>query len=198
MNKSVLGGIAVVVAIVIGFVAYKAISLRREAAKWAGPVQEIAEEQVTHDEKTTHTRFVSLIDAPVASVQTALWDVENSQQMVENIKMSKLLQGSANSKLVEINLQSLNLPLQNLTMQWTLYPEEHRITFKTVKSQAQDIDGEYKLEASPDGAKTRLVYTTTSHDKINLPFPQSVLDSANRETYVNTVRGIQRSVKKAG
>lgn len=196
MNKRVLGGIAVVVVIVIAVVAYKAISLRREAAKWSGPVQEIAEEKITHDDKITHARFVSIIEAPVPAVQTALWDVENSQQMVENIKMSKLLQASGNTKLVEINLQSLNLPLQNLTMQWTLYPDEHRLTFKTVKSQAQDIEGEYKLEPSPDGTKTRLTYTTTSRDKIAVPFPESVLDSANRETYVNTVRGIQRAVKK--
>ena len=29
-----------------------------------------------------------------------------------------------------------------------------------------------------------------------MPFPQSVLDSANRETYVNTVRGIEKSIKQ--
>jgi len=184
------------VLIAVGFFAYKAVILRGETAKWSGPMQEIAEEKIDHDNTMTHARFVSVIDAPVAKVQSAIWNVEGSQQMVENIKMSKLLESKENSKLVEINLQSLNLPLQNFTMQWTLYPDEHRITFKTVKSQAQDIEGEYKLEASPDGTKTRLVYTTTSKDKVAVPFPQSVLDSANRETYVNTVRGIQRVVKQ--
>ncbi len=196
MNKNVIGGIGAVVLIAVGFFAYKAVILRGETAKWSGPMQEIAEEKIDHDNTMTHARFVSVIDAPVAKVQSAIWNVEGSQQMVENIKMSKLLESKENSKLVEINLQSLNLPLQNFTMQWTLYPDEHRITFKTVKSQAQDIEGEYKLEASPDGTKTRLVYTTTSKDKVAVPFPQSVLDSANRETYVNTVRGIQRVVKQ--
>ena len=28
--------------------------------------------------------------------------------------------------------------------------------------------------------------------------PQSVIDSANRETYVNTVRGVQKTVKPQG
>jgi len=196
MNKKVLGGIAVVAAVVIVFVAYKALSLRREAAKWAGPVREIAEEKITHEDKVTRARFVSVVNAPVAAVQRVLWDVENSQQTIENIKMSKLLQGEGNNKLIEMNLQVLNLPLQNMTMEWKLYPDEHRITFKTVKSQAQDMEGEYKLEASPDGTKTRLVCTTTSRDKIAVPFPESVLDSANRETYVNTIRGIEKSLKQ--
>ncbi len=196
MNKKIVGAIAVVVLAVVAFAAYKVMSVRSEAAKWAGPMKEIVDEKVTHEDNVTRTEFVSLINGPVAAVQKAIWDVENSQQTVENIKMSKLLDSKENTKLVEINLQSLNLPLQNLTMEWTLYPNEHRITFKTVKSQAQDIQGEYKLESSPDGTRTRLTYTTVSKDKIAVPFPQSVLDSANRETYVNTVRGIEKSLKQ--
>ncbi len=198
MNKKVLGGIGVVAVLVIGFLVYKAMSLRSEAAKWSGPMKEIVEEEVKHDGTVTHSRYVSLIDAPVDAVQKAIWAVEDSPQTVENIKMAKVLESTDNTKLVEINLQALTLPLQNFTMLWTLYPDEHRITFKTVKSQAQDIEAEYKLEPSPDGKRTRLTYTTTSKDKIAVPFPQSVLDSANRETYVNTVRGIQKMVKQPG
>lgn len=198
MNKKVLGGIGVVAVVVLGVLGYKAMGLRSEAAKWSGPIKEIVEEEVKHEGTVTHTRFVSLIDAPVDAVQVAIWEVEKSPGMVENIKMAKVLESKGNTKLVEINLQALTLPLQNFTMEWTLHPEEHRITFKTVKSQAQDIEAEYKLEPSPDGVRTRLVYTTTSKDKINVPFPQSVLDSANRETYVNTVRGIEKSVKQQG
>jgi hypothetical protein len=195
-KKAVIGGIGVVVVLVLGFVGYKIVSLRAQAAKWAGPMKEIVEEQVTHDNNVTHARFVSLLDAPLAKVQQAVWDVENSQQMVENIKLSKLLESKGNTKLVEINLQALNLPLQNYTMEFTLHPEQHRVTFKTIKSQAQDIEGEYTLQASPDGTKTLLTYTSTAKDKIAVPFPQSVLDSANRETYVNTVRGIEKFVKQ--
>ena len=198
MNKKVLGGIGVVAVLVIGFLVYKAMSLRSEAAKWSGPMKEIVEEEVKHDGAVTHSRYVSLIDAPVDAVLKAIWDVEDSPRTVENVKMAKVLESKDNTKLVEINLQALTLPLQNFTMLWTLYPDEHRITFKTVKSQAQDIEAEYKLEPSPDGKRTRLTYTTTSKDKIAVPFPQSVLDSANRETYVNTVRGIQKMVKQPG
>ena len=197
-KKAVFGGIGVVAVLVIGLLVYKAMGLRSEAAKWSGPIKEIVEEDVKHDGSVTRAHYVSIIDAPVDAVQKVIWDVEASPKIVENIKMAKVLEDKGNVRIVEINLQALTLPLQNFTMEWTLYPEEHRITFKTTKSQAQDIEAEYKLEPSPDGARTRLTYTTTAKDKINVPFPQSVLDSATRETYVNTVRGIQKSVKQQG
>ncbi len=195
-KKAVFGGIGVVVVVVLAYAGYQVVRLRGEAAKWSGPMKEIVEEQVTHDNNVTRARFVSLIDAPLDKVQKAVWDVEHSDQMVANIKLSKLLESKGDTKLLEMNLQALNLPLQNYTMEFTLHPEEHRVTFKTIKSQAQDIDGEYKLEASPDGTKTQLTYTSTARDKIAVPFPQSVLDSANRETYVNTIRGIEKFIKQ--
>ena len=197
-KKAVFGGIGVVAVLVIGLLVYKAMGLRSEAAKWSGPIKEIVEEDVKHDGSVTRSHYVSLIDAPVDTVQKIIWDVQSSPSMVENIKMAKVLEDKGNVKIVEINLQALTLPLQNFTMEWTLHPEDHRITFKTIKSQAQDIEAEYKLEPSPDGKRTRLVYTTTSKDKIAVPFPQSVLDSANRETYVNTVRGIEKTLKQPG
>lgn len=195
MNKAVIGGIAVV-AVVGGFIGYEALSLRSESAKWSGPMKEIAEETITHENSVTKSRFVSIIDAPIDKVQTVMWDVENLQTMVSNFKLSKLIEAKGNTKLMEINIQALTLPTLAYTMEFTLYPAEHRVTFKTVKSQAQDIQGEYQLEPSPDGTKTRLVYLTTAKDKVAVPFPQSVLDSAGRETFVNTVRGLQKVVKQ--
>jgi len=196
MRKTIVVAGAVLALGVVAVGMYKAIRIRGEAAKWAGPVKEIVDAQVTHEDTVTRSRFVSLIDAPLAAVQQSLWNVENSQSTVENIKLSKLLESKGNTKLVEIHLQSLSLPLQDFVMQWTLYPEEHRITFTTVKSQVQDIEATYQLQASPDGTKTRIVYTAVAKDKIAVPFPQSVMDSASRETYVNTIRGIEKSLHR--
>jgi uncharacterized membrane protein len=195
MNKAVIGGIAGL-AIVGGFIGYKVLSLRADAAKWSGPMKEIAEESITHENNVTKDRFVSIIDAPIDKVQKVMWDVENLQNMVPNFKLSKLIEAKGNTKLLEINIQVLTLPTLAYTMEFTLHPEAHRVTFKTIKSQAQDIEGEYQLEPSPDGAKTRLTYMTTAKDKVAVPFPQSVLDSAGRETFVNTVRGLQKVVKQ--
>ena len=195
MNKAVIGGVAAV-AVVGGFIGYKVLSLRSEAARWSGPMKEIAEESITHEGSVTKARFVSIIDAPIDRVQKAMWDVENLQNMVPSFKLSKLVEAKGDTKLVEINIQALTLPTFAYTMEFTLHPAEHRVTFKTIKSQAQDIEGEYQLTPSPDGTKTQLIYLTTSKDKVAVPFPQSVLDGAGREVFVNTVRGLQKVVKQ--
>jgi len=172
--------------------------LQSEAAKWSGPVKENIEEQVTREGKETRARYVSMIDGPSDAVLQAIWRVEDSPKTVENIKMAKVLESQGDTKVVEINLQALTLPLQNLTTQWTLDREKKQVKFKTLKSQAQDIEALYVVEASPDGKRTRLTYTAVIRDKIALSLPQSVIDSANRETYVNTVRGVQKTVKPQG
>jgi len=199
MNKKVvIGAVVAAVVVVAGILVSKAMRLQSEAAKWSGPVKEIIEEQVTREGKETRARYVSMIDGPSDAVLQAIWSVEDSPKTVENIKMAKVLESQGDTKVVEINLQALTLPLQNLTTQWTIDRQKKQVTFKTLKSQAQDIEALYVVEASPDGKRTRLTYTAVIRDKIALSLPQSVIDSANRETYVNTVRGVQKTVKPQG
>lgn len=196
MNAKTIGAVVgVLVLAVVGFGGYKYMQLQAEAKKWAGPHKEIVEESVSKDGAVTTSHFVSLINAPRAAVEKVLSEPERGQEMIENITLSKLLKTEGNTKLVEMNVRALNLPLQFYTMQFTYEPDKHRIAFKTVESQAQDIDGEYILEESPDGKTTRVIYTSKSRDKIALPFPQSVVDSANREVFVNTMRGVIKGTK---
>ena len=197
-RKVVIGAVVAAVVVVGGLLVSKAMRLQSEAAKWSGPVKEIIDEQVTREGKETRARYVSMIDGPSDAVLQAIWRVEDSPKTVENIKMAKVLESQGDTKVVEINLQALTLPLQNLTTQWTIDRQKKQVTFKTLKSQAQDIEALYAIEASPDGKRTRLTYTAVIRDKIALSLPQSVIDSANRETYVNTVRGVQKTVKPQG
>ena len=199
MNKKVvIGAVGAVVVVIGAILVSKAMRLQSEAAKWSGPVKEIIEEKLTREGKETHARYVSMIDGPSDAVLEAIWNVEDSPKTVENIKMAKVLESKGDTKVVELNLQALTLPLQNLTTQWTIDRAKKQVTFKTLKSQAQDIEALYAVEASPDGKRTRLTYTAVIRDKIAVSLPQSVIDSANRETYVNTVRGIQKTVKPQG
>jgi len=194
--KKVVVAIVLVLAVVAALGGRWYLRLRAEAAKWAGPMQEIAEESVTREGVVTTMRFVSLIDAPVDKVEAALWAVENSQNSVPNVKLSKLLESKDTTKLLEMNIQALQLPPVAYTMEFTRHPGENRITFKTIKSGAQDIEGEYRLQPSPDGARTRMTYTNVSRDKIGGPISKEIIDAANRETYVNTVRGLNKTLGK--
>jgi uncharacterized membrane protein len=110
MNKKVvIGAVVAAVVVVGGILVSKAIRLQSQAAKWGGPVKEIIEEEVTREGKETHARYVSMIDGPSDAVLQAIWNVEDSPQMVENIKMAKVLE-KGDTKVVEINLQAPLLP----------------------------------------------------------------------------------------
>jgi ribosome-associated toxin RatA of RatAB toxin-antitoxin module len=197
MGKNVVYAIVGVVVLVLGFVGFKYYQLQKEAAKWKN-VKEIVEESFERDDEVSKMRFVAIVDAPLPKVQEVLWGFENGAQMVENIKQSKLVKQEPNKKQIEMRLQALNLPLQQFTMEFTLHPEEHKVTFVTTESTLQHLEGSYQLEPSPDGTKTRIEYHSTAKDKVKVPFPSSVLESANKETFVNTIRGINKQLKAGG
>jgi hypothetical protein len=193
MVKKVIIGVVGVVILAVGWYVFE---LQREAAKWQ-QVQEIDDSAsfFEKDGPNTKMRFVSVIDAPLDKVQAALWQVERSAEIVENIKRSKLIKEEGNTKVVEMYVEPLNLPLQYYTMQFTFFPDKHLVKFKTVDSNTQDISGSYQLEASPDGKRTKLTYNATGKDKVAVPVPESVIESASRQTFVNTVRGITKVAK---
>lgn len=192
MKSFTLVGGLVVLAVLAGAGWYW-YQLQQQAALWKD-AKEIVEESFNKDGGTATIRYVGVIDAPIDKVQEAVWAVEKSSEMVANIKKSELIKAEGNDKTVLMQLQALNLPLQQYTMQFTLDPATHRVTFKTLQAQAADLEGAYVLEASPDGTRTRLTYEAKSVDKIAVPFPAAVIESANRETFVNTVRGINKQV----
>ena len=194
MNKKVLIGIVgAVVVVVAGLYILK---VQRDAAKWRSAEEFVkGEDKFVKDGTLTTIRFVSVVDGAVDRVQAALWDVEHSAETVQNVKLSKLIKQEGDTKTLEMHLQASNLPLQHYTMEFTLHASEQRIAFKTTESQFQHMEGSYQLEASPDGKRTRITYDSTARDKVAVPFPSSVLEGANRETFVNTVRGVKKQLQ---
>jgi hypothetical protein len=198
MNKKALIGIVVVVVVVVAGAAVYFHQLRVQAAKWKEATEFVKDEStITREGVVTKAHFVSIIDAPMAKVEDAMWKVEDGSRWIDNVKLSELVEQKGDTKVLKMQIQALNLPVQHYTMEFTRHPGEHLITFKTVASQTQDVEGSYRFEPSPDGKRTRLVYESTSRDKIQVPFPEDVLEGAMRETFVKTVRGITKSLAQA-
>ena len=192
MNLKTIGGLIVLVILLA--VGWYIFQLQQQTAKWKN-AKEIVEESYNKDGAVATIHYVGFIDGPIDKVQAAVWNVEGVSAIVENFKKSDLVKQEGNKKTVLMQLQALNLPLQQYTMEFTLDAPNHRVTFKTIQSQTADLDGSYTLETSPDGLKTRMTYDVKSTDKIAVPFPSAVIESANREVFVNTVRGVEKSVK---
>jgi len=191
-SKAIVGVVVALVVVVGGYLAYRYMQVRSEAAKWAGPIKEIVEEKVAKEGDVSTIHFVSVVEAPLDKVQKAMWGVERGQESVENMRLSRLLKEEGNRKEVQIQVQLLSLPLQEFTMEFNLDPNQHRMTFKTLQSNSQDLSGSYQLDGSPDGKLTRITYDAKAKPKVPIPLPQAVQDSAQREFFVNTVRAIKK------
>ncbi len=190
MKRSTLIVLGIVAVVVIAGAWYWR-EMQQQAAVWR-EAKEILEERFDKDGGVATIHYVAVVDGPLDKAQDAFWAVEKGAEVIANVKKSELVAQEGNSKTVLLQLQALNLPLQQYTMVFTLDPAAHRIDFKTTQAQAADIEGSYQLEASPDGTRTKVIYDAKSTDKIAIPFPAAVIESANRETFVNTVRGINK------
>lgn len=192
MNAKTIGGLIVLVILLV--VGWYFFTMQQQIAKFKD-AKEIVEEKFEKNGAVATAHYVGVVDGPIDRVQDAVWAVERSSEIMDNIKKSELIKSEGNTKTVVMQLQALNLPLQQNTMQFTLDAANHQVTFITLQAQAADLQGVYKLEASPDGARTRITWESKSTDKIAVPFPDAVIEGANRETFVNFMRGIAKALK---
>jgi hypothetical protein len=84
------------------------------------------------------------------------------------------------------------LPIQTFVAELTFDDANHQMSLKTL-SGPQDQTATYRLQAL-DPNKTLLVYDATAVDRVSVPLPQGVQQSALRELFVNQIRAIQKSI----
>lgn len=196
MNKKVVLGI-VVALVLLGYGGYRwwLSSVERAAVEWEGELTEIARERMEKIEDTWHIEFDTVFDAPVARVYEAYTQPERAHDLLpEKVVASELKSSSGNKKVIELRGRVLNLPIQRLVIEYTMYPDEKRITSRTLEYNLADITSEYRFEPSPDGKKTLLRFTQKSKDKLGNPLPESVQKGALKETYVTTVRTVLKAL----
>lgn len=196
MSKGRLG-LSIGVLVLLGLGVWAGLSFQRmrtAALQWEGPVAEILSEKLDKQADTMTMEFTSRLDAPLADIWQAFSEPERSAEFSETIRVSRLLQTQGNSKLILFEMVMLGQP-QRLSMQFTFLPGENRVRIQSVESQLSDIQGEYRFTPSPDGTTTLLTYTGTLKDKVSLPVPLALQKNAARESFVSTVRALQKGVE---
>jgi hypothetical protein len=168
----------------------------------AGPVKEIATESISKEGDTWHVQFVTHFDAPVDKVYEAFTHPEKGHDILPDaILQTAVVSDDGNVKVVDIVGRLDILPpgfkVQNLRNEYTFYPDEKRITSRSVDFKLADINSEFKFTPSDDGKGTTLTFTETSKDKAPM-LVESLQKGALRETYVTQIKiadkvlGIQR------
>lgn len=191
--KKILWGALALIGIGVAFLGWRYQQLRSAAALWEGAVPEILSEKLEKNTDTMSVEFTARVDAPVDAVLRAFAEPERSAEFSNIVRFSKLVQSDGNKKVVEFEMVILGQP-QHLTMEFAFFPEERRVTLKTVENPLSDLSGEYRFSPSPDGGKTMLTYSGEAKDKVKMPIPMALQKSALRETFVATVQALKKGL----
>jgi len=187
-------GLVVLVALAYVFVKYRQI---QQAA--TGAAKEIVSESMEKTGDTWHVKFVSRFDAPLDKVFDAFQHPERVKEFApENVMKSEIVEGSesGNTKRVEVigtlDILPPGFKVQDLVTEYTVYPEEHRITSRTIDFKLADIDSDYRFTSTSDG-KTLLTFTQSSKQK-QQALVEALQKGAIRETYITQVRAVNRAL----
>lgn len=193
--KGIVGVVVGIVALVAGLAGWQYWRLTSAADRWSG-AEELAFEEITKQGRTWTVRLESVIGRPIDQVWEAMQQPERSAEFIpETFKKSELKSSGDGKKVVEMQVQVLTLPVQTFLAEMT-YDAAVKTVSVTTRGGAQDLVATYRLESSPDGTSTRLLYSGKAEERINVPLPESVQKGAMRELFVKQVRAIERGIEQ--
>jgi hypothetical protein len=190
--------LAVIGVVVLAIVIYVVMQYRAIEQATSRPVKEITTESLVKTGDTWNVKFTSRFDAPLDKVFEAFQHPERAAEFApENVMKAEVTEDKGNTKTVEVVGRLDILPpgfkVQDLFTEYTVYPEEHRITSKTIDFKLADITSEYKFAPSSDGKGTVLTFTQTSKQK-QQALVEALQKGALRETYITQVRAVERAL----
>jgi hypothetical protein len=165
---------------------------RRPSINWSAQENFFAVEKSEKTDQGARLEFHSLVDAPAPEVYRALADPEHYAEFVEGVSESTLVSAEGNTKVTQIT-QSVIGRQSRARVKWTLHPEERKIEFETLQSDANYNDGSYEVIGSPDGKRSYIVSVYFVKEKgapQNVPI--GVLMSATRDSFERAARSVKR------
>ncbi|HYA34757.1 MAG TPA: SRPBCC family protein [Candidatus Binataceae bacterium] len=175
-------------ALVVGVIAAVGVYYvyQSQRAHRAGMVSETIE----HKGDVWETNFSARLPAPEASVFDAIKNFENSHS--EEIKSVKVLSETEDEKTVEMTLAAPAGQTITTVLQFHYFPEDRKITYKTVNATDFATDAEYQL--TDEGANTLLKFHGQTKITQQLPVPDGVIKHVIRGTFMAQLEGLRRSL----
>jgi hypothetical protein len=193
--KAILAVVAVLAVLIAVYVVRSYMAVQRAVS---GPAKELVSESMTRTGDTWHVDFVTKFGAPVDRVYEAFSQPEKVIEYApENVLKSDLVKNEGNTKVVNLVARLDILPpgfkVQNIQFEYTLHPEEKRITTRTIDFKLADMTSDLKFTPGPEGNTTILTFKQTSKDKAPM-LVESLQKGALREQYLITVRAVNRAL----
>ena len=162
---------------------------------WSAPEDVVHREERTEQAGGALIEYWSLLDLPCAPVFAALIDVERYPEFVPGVDRVAVLAQSPGSKTVQIAQRVIGRQ-SNAKVEWTFDADRRRIDFRTLASDLTYSDGNYQLEASPDG--TRCAVRSSFLVKEGRGLSLGALAQATRESFMAAARGVRKRAAETG
>jgi carbon monoxide dehydrogenase subunit G len=162
------------------------------SVNWSAQENFFAVEESEKTDQGARLEFHSLVDAPAPQVYRALADPEHYADFIEGVSESALVSAEGDTKVTQIT-QSVIGRQSRARVKWTLHPEERKIEFETLQSDANYNDGSYQVFSSPDGKRSYIVSVYFVKEKgapQNVPI--GVLMGATRDSFERAAHSVKR------
>jgi uncharacterized membrane protein len=150
----------------------------------------IISESIEHQGGAWTVDYTARIPAPAKAVFGAIEHIEDSH--ADSIRSVKVLSEKGNRKVVELTMNGPANQSVVTKIAFEYFPEDDRITYRTLDSPMLDTNAEYKL--TDEGASTLITFhqTATSSKPINLP--EAIVKEVIRSVFIGQLDGIKRSL----
>ena len=162
------------------------------------PAKEIATSSLVKNGDTWDVAITSNIEAPIDKVLEAASHPERGNELVpESILKSELVSDNGNTKTLDLVVRLDILPpgfkVQNVKTEFTYYPQDKRLTSKSVDFKLSDITSEFKLAPSADGKGTVVTSTQKWKSKSSM-IVESLQKGAICEQFAIQMRVVRRAI----
>jgi hypothetical protein len=150
----------------------------------------ILSETIDHQGNVWKADYTALIPAPEKAVFAAIEHIEDSHS--PSIREVKVLSQDGNHKTVELQMAGLAGQSAATRLAFEYFPDQHRITYRSVDNPAFDTQAEYQL--TDQGAKTLIAAHQTTRLNAPVPLPDELIKQGIRSIFVAQLEGIRRSL----
>ena len=175
--------VLVAVAALVVF-AYRLYQSRR--AQQAG----ILSESIEHQGDAWTVDYTARLPAPAKTVFGAIEHIENSHS--DSIRSVKVLSQNGNRKVVELTMNGPANQSVVTKIAFEYFPDDDRITYRTLDSPMFDTSAEYKL--TDEGVSTVINFhqTATASKPVNLP--DVIVKEVIRSVFIGQLDGIKQAL----
>jgi len=173
--KAILGILAVILLVVVGYFAWTTYQIRQAAV---GPAKEIVSESMSKSGDTWHVSFVSKFDAPVDKVYEVFSHPERSHELApDNVLKSEVVSEQGNTKVIE--------PVRTSEIRITLPSEESKVLRMSQIRGVQKYGDRYRIayvDDAPAAEKLQWLAPISFRKAVDSQFKYRVAGSGKYQT----------------